>query len=104
MALYELAFMLRIPLYQLKSEMPFEELRGWEAYFDRRPPGWQDDLRAYYLMQIQGDKRRPGEIFESLRKLHAGSAPDPKNHLPSLKNSFIFQQMMNAKGGDKLEF
>lgn len=92
-----------MPIYKLKEEMPFEELQGWQAYFDKRPVGWKDDLRTYYLLGAQGDKRKPGEIFESLAKITSRPKAEAGNTLQALKGSMLFMQMLNAKGGDKLE-
>jgi len=92
--LYELAFYLRMPLYKLLEEMPYDEFRGWLSYFDRRPFGWQEDLRTSYIMKSFGDKRSPSEIFSSLATIFK-----PKTGVDTLQGSALFSKLMNAKNG-----
>lgn len=89
-----------MPVYKLFEEMPYEELLGWIAYFDRRPIGWREDLRTSYIMGTFGDKRRPTEMFPSLATIYASSN---QNAGTSLKGSLLFSRMLSAKGGDKLK-
>ena len=97
--LFELAFHLRMPLYNLVEEMPYDEFLGWCAYFQRRPPEWRDDNRAALIMAASGAKIKPEQIFPSLKAMMRVKT-DTKN----LKNSAVFQFMLGAVGGDKLEF
>ena len=60
---------MRIPVYQLKSEIPYPELLGWFEYFKLRPPGWQEDNRTALLMKAFGVKEKPEEIFPSLKAI-----------------------------------
>lgn len=83
------------------EEMPYTELQNWTIYFDRRPVGWREDLRTAYLLQAQGDRRRPDQIFDSLARIKSTSESENK-HNSSLKNSAMFAKLMNARGGDKL--
>ena len=94
MQLYEIAFLLKIPVYVLKN-MPFEELSGWCEYFNINPPGWQDDRRTFTILQALGVKEKADKIFPTLK---AGA----KDDLNGLKGSALFKNMMNAVGGDKL--
>jgi len=50
------------------KEMDYEEYLGWFDFFSRRPPGWQDDLRTYYIMSsgMGQMKKKPEEIFPSI--------------------------------------
>lgn len=93
--LFELALMLKMPVYQL-LDMPYDEFLGWAAYFKERPPGWREDYRAYMLMRAQGVKEPPGSLFSSL-------APKVEKK-SSFRNSSAFALMLKAKGGDTLEF
>ena len=50
--------------------LSYEEYIGWQQYFERRPYGWREDLRAYHIMTaMAGSKIRPEEIFPSIKKL-----------------------------------
>jgi hypothetical protein len=103
--LFEVAYQLKTPVYLL-SEMPYDELLDWIAYFEKRPVGWQDDDRTFKLLQAQGVKAQPGEIFTSLKKVYASTPQigDNGQVLGDLSNSGLFSKMMGAIGGDKLEF
>jgi hypothetical protein len=85
--------------------MPYEELLGWVAYFERRPVGWREDDRTHKLLQAQGVKAKATEIFPSLQALYAPRIVKHSDQIePSnLKGSLFFQKMLTAKGGDKLD-
>lgn len=55
--------------------MPYEELQGWIKYFKARPYGWREDQRTSMLLQVQGVKKKPYEIFPSLAQLHEHTKP-----------------------------
>lgn len=65
---YDLAFTLGKTRKDLES-MDYEEVLGWFEYFQRRPVGWRDDLRAAYLMNAQGVDKKPDEIFPSIKQI-----------------------------------
>jgi len=86
--------------------MTYCELKGWHAYFDRRPPDWRDDDRAAKLIQAQGSKAKPWEIFPSLRKVYDSleDADAPKTGgTKGLANSFLGHLLLGAKGGDAVD-
>jgi hypothetical protein len=89
-----------MPVYRLVEEMPHEELLAWISYFERRPVGWREDVRAAYLMNAFGDKRKPQDIFPSLKILGSSST---RCRTDSLRGSTLFHKLLSAKGGDKLE-
>ena len=61
--------MLGITVRELHS-LDYEEYYGWHEYFRRRPYGWREDLRSYYVMSsMAGGKTKPEEIFPSIRQL-----------------------------------
>ena len=110
--IYEIAFHLGTSIYEL-SERPYEELLGWIAYFDVRPIGWREDDRVFKLLQAQGLKLKPEAAFPSLKVIYSPGKPktdnkpkpadgriDPK----TFKGSSIFNRMLSASGGDKLDF
>ncbi len=95
-----------MPVYKLLDEMTYEELLGWFDYFERRPPDWREDERAYRLMQAQGVKEPATSLFASLKKVYEGARRDvSKDGLDptAFKGSMMFHKMMSAKGGDKLD-
>lgn len=92
--LYEIAYLLRMPVFLVK-QMPYEELLGWFEFFKLNPPGWQEDKRTFTILQALGVKASPEKIFPSL-------APTSSNDLNGLKSSALFKRMMSAVGGDSL--
>jgi hypothetical protein len=89
-----------MPIYKLMSEMPYDELTCWLAYFEVRPYEWRDDDRTHKLLQAQGYKGKPGSLFNSLKAIYEM----PKNDVNSIKNSAFFSKLLDAKGGDKPSF
>ncbi len=86
--------------------MPYEEFLGWMNYFERRPVGWRDDDRTMKLLQVQGVKEKPWNVFHSLHAVYKGESNKNKDGTISgdnLKRSFLFNKMLSAKGGEKLE-
>lgn len=82
--------------------MPYEEYLKWSLYLSRRPVGWREDDRTMKLLQAQGVKAKPSEIFESLKIMSTPVVEDTnveKPNMSSLKNSALFLQLMSAKGG-----
>jgi hypothetical protein len=101
---YEIAFHLKISMQQL-MEMEYDEYLGWQDYFKRRPVGWREDSRTSMMLRALGSKINPEAVFPSLKALSEGAEYNENERLAkSLKRSFFFQQMLTAKGGDKLEF
>jgi hypothetical protein len=80
--------------------MPYEELVKWYQYFEKRPVGWREDSRAAKIIQAQGVKASPEELFSSLRTI--GKQAKKTELVDSLKNSSFFTFMAGAKGGDAL--
>jgi len=73
--------------------LPYEEYMGWYEYFSRRPVGWKDDLRAYYIMGRSGMselKAKPEEIFPSIKALKIdGRTKEELDSNEVNQNSFI---------------
>ena len=106
--MFELAYLLRIPVYQLVA-MPYDEYLKWHVYFEARPVGWREDDRVMKLLSAQGVKAKPESVFASLAKLQkahqdAVSAAEGRISAEALKRSAFFSNMLSAQGGDKLEF
>jgi len=97
-----------MPVYKL-VEMPYDELLGWFAYFESRPVGWREDDRTMKLLQVQGVKAKPAEIFNSLATLQATQEKRVSDRPPGmisseqLKKSAFFSQMLGSVDGAKLE-
>jgi hypothetical protein len=103
-SLYEVAFLLRMPVCELRR-LPYDELLGWHAYFERRPPGWREDDRTVKLMHAQGVKEKGENIFPSLRAVyhpHKEKVDSEMLDTGSFKGSLLFQKIMRARGGDSL--
>jgi hypothetical protein len=102
---YELAYLLHMPVYQL-VEMPYDEFTGWFEYFEKRPVGWREDDRTMKLLQVQGMKAAPSSVFASLAKMQEANAKakeDGRISIDNLKRSALFNKMLSATGGEKLE-
>jgi hypothetical protein len=107
--MYELAAFLRLPVYQLQSEMPYEEYISWQLYFESHPIGWREDDRTMKLLMAQGVKEKPENLFSSfaiMRKSQEKTAGKGDNmvNVSQLKRSSLFSKFASAVGGDKLEF
>lgn len=97
--LFELAFLLKIPLYKMLEEMPYIELLGWQSYLKRRPYGWREDYRAAVIASAQGAKLKTDEIFPSLVAIRERPA-DKLN----IQNSVFGRLVQSSVGGKRLEF
>lgn len=97
--LFETAFFLKMPVYKL-LEMPYEELQGWNMYFDQKPFGWREDQRTALIMKSFGTKQSPENIFPSLARMDEHRR---KNDPFKLRGSAFLTRLMTAKGGVKLE-
>jgi hypothetical protein len=99
-ALMQLAFLFKIPLYKLLNEMPYEEYLAWNAFFKLYPPGQAEDYRAAAIVAATAPKTPIEKLFPSLVPV-----AKPRDTIgEKLEGSSIFQHMLNAKGGDKLDF
>jgi len=79
--------------------MPYEEFLKWHLYFEKRPVDWRDDYRTYAYLCTQGEKRKPWDVFGTLK--HLGETSD--DPMKTIKGSFMFHMMAGAKGGEKLD-
>ena len=96
-----------MPVYELAENMTYEEFQGWIYYLERRPAGWQEDNRAFKLMQVQGFKGQPSSVFPSLDAISRSGAaanPDGTVNVANLKQSALFSKMLSAKGGERIDF
>lgn len=90
---------MRIPVSRLVVEMTYEEMLGWQHYFSIKPPGYDEDVRAYKTMCGFGNKLPKAEqIFESIAvaKLKAEERPMGQK----LAGTKMLAMIMNSKGGD----
>jgi hypothetical protein len=103
MAIYELAFHLRIPIYELSEKMTYEELLSWFYYFEKRPVGWREDDRTMKFLQTQGVKEKPWAIFPTLNPIYNEGKEKETNPTSSLEGSSLFQKLMLSKNGDDVD-
>ena len=96
-----------MPVYQLMNEMPHDEFVMWHLYFEKRPVGWRNDDAMYKVLQTQGVKHKPEDIFMSLKPIYTKPVvvePENKTLISTvgLPSSLLFQKILNARGGDQI--
>lgn len=88
--------------------MPYEELLGWFDYLEKRPIDWRHDLRTFRLLQAEGVKQKPEELFSSLSPIFKDRKPnvdaDGKINKEAFTRTSIFGLLQSAKHGDKVSF
>lgn len=84
--------------------MPYDELLGWTYYFTRRPVEWRDDYRTFTLLQVQGVKGKPGDVFQSLKQVFSPpvSKQDNTISIENLRRSTLFKNILSSTGGDEI--
>jgi len=84
--------------------MSFQEYVLWLQFFEKRPLGWREDLRAFRIMCSNGNMKnpKPGDYFGTLKQMSEAEAAEAKS-VPR-RGSFAHSALMNAKGGVKLDF
>jgi hypothetical protein len=95
-----------MPVYKMVDEMPYDEFLGWLNYFERRPYEWRADDRAAKLIQAQGVKEKPWNLFSSLDAIYNSKSEDRQDNAlnPSnFKRSGFFQKIAGAIGGETLK-
>ena len=83
--------------------MPYDELLGWYSYLEMRPVDWRNDARAFRLIQTQGFKGKPWDIFDSLKAIY--NSPSKKKEgfdVQNFKASIFYHKMLSAKNGEKI--
>jgi hypothetical protein len=98
MQIFDIAYKLHLPVYIIMDEMSYEEFLGWIAYFDKQPPGWQEDYRTSLIMRSFGAEIKPEDVFPSLRHIQEVSTIGIKG----LTGSVMFTMMQKAVDGDKI--
>jgi hypothetical protein len=95
-----------MPVYKIYEEMTYEELLGWFSYLEQRPIEWRADDRAAKLIQVQGVKEKPWQLFTSLDAIYNPKSNREKEEDEfdpnSFKRSGFFQQLAKASGGENL--
>jgi len=91
-------------VYRLEAEMPYDEMLMWFSYFEKRPQGWREDDRTVKMLQAQGVKAKPYDIFPSLQAIYKPKRDfDGTLDASNLKGSVMFMKMLGAKKGDRLD-
>ena len=88
-----MAFKLHMTVKQM-LQMDYEEFLGWQSYFTKRPPGWEEDNRAYLLLSAQGVKAKPEAIFPRLKAMRDAANPPSQAH--SLVKSGFLDRLLTA--------
>jgi hypothetical protein len=89
---------------EMVNKLSYSEYLGWLEYFKARPVGWREDSRTSMIIRAFGVKVKPEDAFPSLKAISQYDGLEPEDRKTStLKRSFMFQKMLSAKGGDKLE-
>jgi len=95
-----------MPVYQILTEMPYEELLGWYEYLDKRPAGWREDQRAALIMMSFGVKSTPDKLFSSLAKMKSAAvavSDDGTVSIESFKQSGVFHFLAGTDLPDALK-
>jgi hypothetical protein len=96
-----------MPIYKIYEEMTYEEMLGWFSYLEQRPIEWRADDRAAKLIQVQGAKEKPWQLFTSLDAIYnpksKGKKEEGEFDANNFKRSGFFQQLMRASGGEALK-
>jgi len=99
--LFDLALIMQIPVSRLVKEMSYEELLGWQNYFDHKPYGYREDIRAYRIMMAFGNKLPKAEdLFESIAAVKKRA--DERSAGQKLAGSKMLAMIMTARGGDAI--
>jgi hypothetical protein len=89
-----MAFKLGMTVRKMLHEMDYEEFLGWQSYFMKRPPGWEEDNRTYLMMSVQGVKAKPESIFPRLKTMKEASAP--KSQAKALVQSGFLDRLLTT--------
>lgn len=85
--------------------MTYEELLGWFSYLEQRPIEWRSDDRAAKLIQVQGVKEKPWQLFTSLDAIYNPKSNNNNDGLfdqSNFKRSGFFLKLAGAKDGDNI--
>lgn len=84
--------------------MAYDDYQGWLAYFQKRPPGWREDLRTFRIMQAFGTSAKAHEVFHSLQLMQEADRQDPGAAMSAetLKSSAVYQFMQMSVNGDRI--
>jgi hypothetical protein len=94
-----------MPVYKIYEEMTYEEMLGWFSYLEQRPIEWRADDRAAKLIQVQGVKEKPWQLFTSLDAIYNPKIKEEKKgnfDSSNFKKSGFFQKLSKASGGENL--
>jgi hypothetical protein len=77
--------------------MPYTELLKWCSYFKKRPIGWREDQRTFLMLQAQGFKGKPEDVFATLKQMK-DNTPVELSALP--KGKFLEMMMKSSDKDD----
>lgn len=76
--------------------MPYTELLKWCNYFKKRPIGWREDQRTFLMLQAQGFKGKPEDVFATLKQMKENTPAE----LSALPKGKFLEMMMKSKDKD----
>ena len=79
--------------------MPYTELLKWVEFFNRRPVGWREDIRAYLFLKTQGVKESAEKVFPSISRIKQREDDAKGVDQPVIKGK-ILDMMLKARNGD----
>ena len=97
--MYEIAYNLGIPVYEIEQNMPYTELLKWISFFRSRPVGWREDQRTFLLLKSLGYKGGPEALFPTLKQIKQNKVENQQPDRAVPKGQFL-EKMMKAVGGD----
>jgi hypothetical protein len=80
----------------MMDEMPYDELLQWVNFFRRRPIGYREDQRTFLMLQAQGFKGKPEDVFASLKQMKDNTPAEIK----ALPKGLFLDMMLKSKDGD----
>ena len=97
--IYEVAFNLGIPVYEIENKMPYTELLKWISFFNSRPVGWREDQRTFLILKSFGFKGKAEDLFASLKQIKTNQIDNQKPDKALRKGKFL-EKMLSAVNGD----
>jgi len=88
-----------MPVYQMLTEMPYDELLKWTDFFKRQPVGWREDQRTFLMLRGFGVKASAESLFHSLKVIKQQSENNQEPDIAVPKGKFL-EMMLKAKEGD----
>jgi hypothetical protein len=104
--IFELAERKNMIVSEMIERMSYSEMLGWIEYYRMRPVGWREDLRTSLLMQQQGMKEKPQNIFPSLKAIQESreEIPTEARLAQTLKSSGLLFRLQQAAANNGVQW